>query len=103
MPVTVFCQEMLQRGGCATVQAGYTLPPPNPVSSASPGDTILSMFEAGLGVALKSWRDVQGAVVARRLTRLLPDWAQADSADIMIVTPGRRLVSATLRAFLNLS
>jgi DNA-binding transcriptional LysR family regulator len=62
------------------------------------GDTLLDMCAAGLGVALKSAWDVKDALADGRLTRILPDWEQANPADIMIVMPDRRLVSQTVRA-----
>ncbi len=66
------------------------------------GDALLSMCVAGLGVALKSFWDVQGALKTGRLVTILPEWTQADPADIMIVMPDRRLVSATLLKFRDL-
>ena len=42
---------------------------------------------AGLGVALKSSWDVQGDLASGRLTRVLPGWEQAQSADIRLITP----------------
>ncbi|MDP3526106.1 MAG: LysR family transcriptional regulator [Hoeflea sp.] len=63
------------------------------------GDTLLAMAERGLGVALKSFWDVREAVAEGRLVHILPDWSQADPADIMIVMPDRRLLSPTLKTF----
>ncbi len=63
------------------------------------GDALLALCEAGLGVALKSVWDVAPALGDGRLVRILPDWEQADTSDIMITMPDRRLQSPTLRAF----
>ncbi|WP_299703119.1 LysR family transcriptional regulator [uncultured Tateyamaria sp.] len=63
------------------------------------GDIVRTMCVAGLGVALKSYWDVQSALVDGTLVEILPDWTQANPVDVMIVMPDRRLTSATLRAF----
>ena len=55
---------------------------------------------AGLGVALKSIWDVQGDVAAGRLIRVLPGWEQAQSADIRLITPSRRLTPRPVRALM---
>lgn len=63
------------------------------------GDVLLTMCKAGLGIALKSSWDVHKDLAAGTITQVLPEWQQADPSDIMIVTPSRRLVSPTVRAF----
>lgn len=63
------------------------------------GDVLLTMCKAGLGIALKSEWDVRQDLTEGQIVQVLPDWKQADPSDIMIVTPSRRLVSPTLRAF----
>lgn len=63
------------------------------------GDIIRTMCIAGLGVALKSYWDVRSALAEGALVEILPEWTQANPADVMIVMPDRRLTSSTLRAF----
>lgn len=63
------------------------------------GDVLLLMCKAGLGIALKSSWDVRQDLAAGKIIHVLPDWKQADPSDIMIVTPSRRLVSPTIKAF----
>ena len=63
------------------------------------GDVLLTMCKAGLGIALKSSWDVRQDLAAGKIVQVFPDWQQADSSDSMIVTPSRRLVSPTIKAF----
>ena len=63
------------------------------------GDIVRTMCVAGLGVALKSYWDVQEALADGTLVEILPDWTQANPADVTIVMPDRRLTSPTLSAF----
>ncbi|HMB11874.1 LysR family transcriptional regulator [Saliniramus sp.] len=65
------------------------------------GDALTRLCIAGLGVALKSSWDVQGEVAAGRLVRVLPDWEQAQSADIRLITPARRLTPRPVRALMQ--
>ncbi len=63
------------------------------------GDVLLTMCKAGLGIALKSSWDVRRDLAEGEIVQVLPEWQQADPSDIMIVTPSRRLVSPTIKAF----
>lgn len=66
------------------------------------GDALLTMCKAGLGIILKSSWDVRQDLAEGAIVQVLPDWRQADPSDIMIVTPSRRLVSPTIKAFSNM-
>ncbi len=63
------------------------------------GDVLMSMCKAGLGIALKSSWDVRQDLDEGSVVQVLPDWQQAHASDIMIVTPSRKLVSPTTKAF----
>lgn len=62
------------------------------------GDAVTTLCEAGLGVALKSYWDVRGSLMAGRMVQVLPDWTQADGSEIVLTTPSNRLVSPAARA-----
>lgn len=63
------------------------------------GDALLTLCTSGLGVALKSAWDAAPYLANGQLVRVLPEWEQAESVDIMMVLPDRRLLSPTLRIF----
>ena len=65
------------------------------------GDALTRLCIAGLGVALKSVWDVAGEVTAGRLVQVLPGWEQAQSADIRLITPSRRLTPRPVRALMQ--
>jgi len=65
------------------------------------GDSLTRLSIAGLGVALKSIWDVQGDLASGRLIRVLPGWEQAQSADIRLITPSRRLTPRPVRALMQ--
>lgn len=83
-------------GGAMEVWQGQ---PAHPVMANSPG-LLLSLAEAGLGVALAPRQFAHGAVLAGRLLNLLPGWQTAPVA-AWAVFPGRRLMPAKTRAFLE--
>jgi DNA-binding transcriptional LysR family regulator len=72
---------------------------PNARVKCIAGDILLALCEAGLGIALKSAWDTALLLREGRLVRVLPEWQQAGTSDIMLVLPDRRLLSPTLRVF----
>jgi len=72
---------------------------PRPRLRAIAGDVLMAMCKAGLGIALKSTWDVQKDLIEGAVVQVLPEWQQAHSSDIMIVTPSQKLVSPTTKAF----
>jgi len=67
---------------------------------ANSPDALIRMAEAGHGVVLSPDFYVRGALAAGRLVRVLPDW-HLPGGDCWAVFPGRRLMPARTRAFLD--
>lgn len=62
------------------------------------GDAILCFAKAGLGVALKSEWEVVPFLQSGLLQHVLPKWSQAETTDIMLIMPSRRLTPKPVRA-----
>jgi DNA-binding transcriptional LysR family regulator len=67
---------------------------------ASTADAVHAAALAGLGVARLSTYLVGADIVAGRLVRVLPDYAQSDSS-IVAMYPDRRNLSPNVRAFID--
>jgi DNA-binding transcriptional LysR family regulator len=97
---------LLSRSG---ERAGWTLVrgterweglPPGRIGANSP-DLLIGLARAGAGIAAVPDYFTVGDVQAGRLRRVLPDW-QVPAHPAWIVFPGRRLMPAKTRAFIDM-
>lgn len=72
----------------------------DPALVTNDGEVARQWAELGLGIVLRSQWDVEAAVIAGRLVRVLSDW-EMGRADILALTPSRNGISRNVEQFVS--